>query len=265
MTEFTIGVDISKFHLDAFRLEDQAAQQFDNSPCGFRALIKWLGKLPVTRIVFEPTGPYHRAFEAALGEKFPLVKVNPLQARRFAEASGTRAKTDAVDARGLARMGVALDLQAQEPVSESMSVLKDLHVARTSLIKERTRLKNRAKTMTFALLMRQSKARLAQVERQIKELDGEIATRIAQEAPKARNRDILCSIPGLADLAPFSRQSGKWQGKSFIGGGRNGSPILTGVHRRETTLTGISEGFSKISVIDAAGRSARVTVRNDPD
>lgn len=48
----------------------------------------------MTRIVFEPTGPYHKTFEATLGETFPLVKVNPLQARRFAQAHGTRAKTD---------------------------------------------------------------------------------------------------------------------------------------------------------------------------
>ena len=92
MTEHTIGVDISKSHLDAFRLEDGATQRFENSAAGFRALQKWLGKAPVARIVFEPTGPYHKAFETALGEKFPLVKVNPLQARRFAEAYGTRAK-----------------------------------------------------------------------------------------------------------------------------------------------------------------------------
>ena len=97
MTDHTIGVDISKSHLDVFRLEDGAAQRFDNSAAGFRALIKWLGKAPVARIVYEPTGPYHRGFETALSGRFPLVKVNPLQARRFAQASGTRAKTDATD------------------------------------------------------------------------------------------------------------------------------------------------------------------------
>lgn len=105
MINYTIGIDISKSHLDVFRLEDGAIARFDNAAAGFRALIKWLGKRPVTRIVFEPTGPYHRVFETALGGRFPLVKVNPLQARRFAQASGTRAKTDAVDARILARMG----------------------------------------------------------------------------------------------------------------------------------------------------------------
>jgi transposase len=36
MTEHNIGVDISKSHLDAFRLEDGTAQRFDNSAVGFR-------------------------------------------------------------------------------------------------------------------------------------------------------------------------------------------------------------------------------------
>ena len=34
MTEHTIGIDISKTHLDAFRLEDQTARQFENTPRG---------------------------------------------------------------------------------------------------------------------------------------------------------------------------------------------------------------------------------------
>ncbi len=43
----------------------------------------------------------------------------------------------------------------------------------------------------------------------------------------------------------------------------NGAPVQTGVHRRETALSGLSEGFSTLSVIDAKGQSARVTVRID--
>lgn len=103
MTDHNIGVDIFKSHLDVFRLEDGAAQRFNNFTTGFRALIKWLGNASVARVVFEPTGAYHKAFEVVLGGVLPLVKINPLQARRFAEAYGTRAKTDAVDARMLAR------------------------------------------------------------------------------------------------------------------------------------------------------------------
>ena len=107
MTDHTIGVDISKSHLDVFDAERNAAKRFENSISGFRAFEKWLGKLEIARVVYEPTGPYHRNFEERFCDKLPLVKVNPLQARRFAEACGTRAKTDALDARGLARMGEA--------------------------------------------------------------------------------------------------------------------------------------------------------------
>ena len=108
-TDNTIGVDISKAHPDVHRLSDGVAARFGNDQSGLRALIAWLGKGKVSRIVYEPTGPYHRRFEEALEQRFGLVKVNPLQARRFAQARGTRAKTDAIDARMLAKMGEPFD------------------------------------------------------------------------------------------------------------------------------------------------------------
>jgi len=285
MTDHNIGADISKSHLDAFLLEDGAAQRFDNSAMGFRALTKWLGKAPVARIVFESTGPYHKAFEAKLGETFPLVKVNPLQARQFAEAHGTRAKTDAVDARMLARMGVAFDLVPQVPCSKEILVLKDLNVARTGLIKDRTRLRNRAQTQDIAVLKRQTKARLAQVERHVVELDAEIAALIAAGQTPARNRDILCSMPGigtataaamltlmpeigtlerkqvasLASLAPITRQSGQWQGKAFIGGGRK--PSRDAIYMPAVVAMRCNPDLkAKYEQLRAAGKPAKVAI-----
>ncbi len=99
MTETTIGIDISKATLDVHRLSDGAAAQFSNDKAGFRALTAWLKGHDIARMVYEPTGPYHRSFEVALEAGFPLVKVNPLQARRFAQSLGTRVKTDAVPSR----------------------------------------------------------------------------------------------------------------------------------------------------------------------
>lgn len=37
-TMITIGMDIWKSHLDAFRLKDGAAKRFENLAAGFRAL-----------------------------------------------------------------------------------------------------------------------------------------------------------------------------------------------------------------------------------
>ncbi|MFZ4122084.1 MAG: IS110 family transposase [Caulobacterales bacterium] len=111
-----LGCDISKESFDVHLHPSGERRRFANDKKGFTALIRWLGDYVVTRIVYEPTGAYHRAFEARfLQAGFTLAKVNPRQARRFAEAIGTNAKTDAVDAAMLARFGTILEPRAPPP------------------------------------------------------------------------------------------------------------------------------------------------------
>ena len=246
MNKDTIGIDISKDTLDTHRLSTGAAAQFANSAAGLRALRRWIGAQMPDLVVYEATGAYHAALERGFAGFLPLVKVNPLQARRFAQARGTRAKTDAVDARVLAMMGSALDLAPDVPAGKNQHDLKELQIARMALIKERTRLLNRSKTQSLALLKRQSKARLEQIKRQLTELEAALLDLTRQCPKRARAFDILCSIPGLgrvtavailvecpeigtltrkqiaslAGLAPMTRQSGQWRGTAFIQGGR---------------------------------------------
>ncbi|MTJ03288.1 MAG: IS110 family transposase [Sediminimonas qiaohouensis] len=246
MTHDSIGIDISKRHFDAHRLTTGIHRRFDNTAAGFRAFGRWLGTGDPGLVVFEPTGPYHRDFEAAFTGRLPLVKVNPLQARRFAQSQGTRAKTDAVDAHMLARMGRALELAPDRPAEEIQIVLRDLRVARSGLVRDRTALMNRLAAARLPLVRRLAKARLAQVERQIAALDAEIDARLDACPKRRRAVQILTSIPGigritarsilaecpeigtlrhkqiaaLAGLAPMTRQSGTWRGKARIEGGR---------------------------------------------
>lgn len=246
MTNDTIGVDISKDHLDAFRMGDGSSRRFTNDSTGHRAFLDWAGQ-PGSRIVYEPTGPYHRAFERRLADEgLPLVKVNPRQARRFAEVTGRLAKTDRLDAAMLARMGALLDLKARPVRSPILNDLKDLHMAREALVKNRTAAKNRAKTIALPILKRQNAAQLRQIERQMAAIEAEIMALIEADCDLARRFDILVSIPGvaaitafaliidmpelgtlengqaasLAGLAPIARQSGQWTGRAFIRGGR---------------------------------------------
>lgn len=242
----SIGIDISKDTLDAHRLATGESRRFANTPTGLRALRRWIAAAPPARVVYEATGPYHGAFERALAAACPLVKVNPLQARRFAQARGTRAKTDTLDARMLAAMGAALDLAPDPPAGQNHHALKELQIARMALIKDRTRLLNRLKTQTLAVTKRQTRARLDQIKRQLAELESEMRTLVRQCPRRTRAHDILRSIPGLgevtaitiviecpeigsltrkqiaslAGLAPMTRQSGHWRGKAFIQGGR---------------------------------------------
>ena len=96
------------------------------------------------------------------------------------------------------------------------------------------------------MLKIQIKARQKQITLQLKQIDKIIAEMIAVNEGLSRKFEILISIPGigqatafsmliempelgtrtgkqaasLAGLAPISRQSGKWQGKERIQGGR---------------------------------------------
>ena len=197
MTDHILGVDISKANLDVHLIPTGETQQFANSTVGFRRLIAWLRERPVSRVVYEPTGPWHRDFERALGKAgLPLSRVNPLQARRFAQALGQKAKTDAIDARILAAMGRVLDLPRSRPSSQWQTELRELHTARQALIKDRTATLNRQKQARVPLLKRQCASRLRHIERQLKALEAEMAKHVKADPAQARAFEILNSIPG---------------------------------------------------------------------
>jgi transposase len=243
----TIGIDVSKDRLDAFRLSDGQRLQVTNDKAGHRTLLGWIGRGDPPLVVFEATGAYHRQLEARLGAgSVPFAKVNPRQARRFAEATGRLAKTDRIDAAMLARMGAVLDLAGQAAPGKALLELRELAAARRALIKDRAAAKTRLGVAALPLVRRQLDARLRQIEAQLATIDTAMAERVAEDEEMARKRDILVSIPGigettalamlvempelgtlgpkqaasLAGLAPISRQSGKWQGSERIRGGR---------------------------------------------
>ena len=124
--------------------------------------------------------------------------MNPLQARRFAEACGTRAKTDAVDARMLARMGAQLDLPPDPLVSEVMRELRELQ---HGALRPRARphrpdpapAARRACRSCAALLPSSLRA----VERQLAAIEAEIEARIAADPELVARQRILASIPSF--------------------------------------------------------------------
>jgi transposase len=247
MSSCIIGADISKDHIDLHRLPDNTRLQIANNEKGFKALVKWLGTTALERIVFEPTGAHHKAFEAFLASQgLAFSKVNPRHVRQVAEIVGKRAKTDRADAEVLARFGQAFAPRIGRPNDEIMNKLKALHAARNGLVKDRTAARNRSKMLTIELLKRQSAQRLKQIDVHIADIDRAILELINASEPLKQRFDILISSPAisaisacalliempelgtldnkaaaaLAGLAPITRQSGTWKGKSFIAGGR---------------------------------------------
>lgn len=140
-------------------------------------------------------GRYHRDLEAALEPGgHALVKVNPARARPFAQAIGQGAKTDHVDAAMLARMGAVLDLEAKPVRSCSMHEIRELHVARIGLVKDRTACRNRLHGARNKVVLAQLRARLKQVEKQIEQFDAELLRLIAGDPQLARRLEILTDV-----------------------------------------------------------------------
>lgn len=241
----TVGIDISKATLDVYAHPAGCGRQFTNTSSGHRELLRWLGQWQIDRIAYEATGAYHRQLEQALTD-LPCVKLNPARARRFAQAVGTLAKTDKIDAVILARMAMTLDPPVRAGTTPQQAKLAELISARDGLVRDKIALQNQAKNVTLPLLKRQHKHRLDQIERHLEQIDAELATAIAADATLARRHEIISSIAGigtrtadqlvatmpelgaldpkqaasLAGLAPITRQSGQWKGRSFIQGGR---------------------------------------------
>ena len=242
-----IGIDVSKDTLDVHRIADGSQCQFPNSATGHTKLLKWIEARSTALVVFEATGAYHRQLEQLLSAKaVPFIKVNPKQARRFAQASGKLAKTDRVDSEMLAKMGVALQLKPKPVQAENLYDLREMLAARRALIKDRTAAKTRRATSTVDLIKAQLDKRLRHIEADINKIDAQMLELVHADQNMAKRMEHLLSIPGigtntalmilvdlpeigsltnkqvgsLAGLAPMSQSSGKWQGKARIMGGR---------------------------------------------
>lgn len=243
-----VGVDVCKAHLDIYLHPLGQHLRVTNDRHGIQRLKHKLARLDIVLVVIEATGKYHRLAHRSLSQTgFAVAVVNPLRSRLFAEALGTLAKTDRVDARMLAILGEALGPQAKPPAPEALEALQELVRARNAATAERTALANRLKASQTAFLKAELRRRLKSLDGHIQRLAKEIVQRIAAGPALARRYEILLSIPGvgpvvaaeliadlaelgcldrhacacLAGVAPFADDSGNSAGQRHIKGGRS--------------------------------------------
>lgn len=242
-----VGIDVCKDRLDVHLHPLGRRLGVANDRGGIKRLGRELARHQVALVVMEATAKFHRLAHRSLSQSgFAVAVVNPLRARLFAEALGTRAKTDRVDAKMLAILGDTLAPQATPPTPEALEALQELVHARNAATAERTALTNRRGASHTAFLKRELARRLKSLDGHIERLSAQIASHIAGDAALARRRAILMSIPGvgptvaaaliadlpelgrldrraiacLAGLAPFAEDSGDAQGPRRIKGGR---------------------------------------------
>jgi transposase len=241
-----VGVDVSKDTLDIHLLERDLSFSIPNREPEIVTLIGRLARYHLERIVVEATGRLERAFvSAAIARGLPVVVVAPLKVRRFAQAAGQLAKTDAIDARLIARFAAALKPDARPAIDANSQIIKDLVVRRRQLTSLRTTEKNRRGVMPDALTPSIDRI-IESLDREIASLEQLIQNAVEQHSAWRHKRDLLTSMPGigrsvastligdlpelgslsrrqiaaLTGVAPFNRDSGNFHGKRRIRGGR---------------------------------------------
>jgi transposase len=246
----SIGIDVAKDSLEVCFGTDGPIEHLANDLDSHDRLVQRLGEQSVSLIVLEATGGYEAAVAGALqAAGLPVAIVNPRQARDFAKALGLLAKTDAIDARVLARFAALLAERAGlerliKPLADAERRELQAQLLRrrqlvTMLSAERQRL-SVAHPVTRAdieLTIRFLKKRLDTAESELAKLvqrdHGELSRLLKSVAGvgPATLATLLAALPEIGQLsrrevsaligvAPFNRDSGRQRGRRCTWGGR---------------------------------------------
>jgi transposase len=242
-----VGIDVSKDRLDVHVRPSGEAFAVSRDGKGLEELIDRLTTLAPQLVAIEATGGFETIAAAAIaGAALPLAIINPAQVRHFAQAVGKRAKTDPIDAEVIARFGEAVKPEPRPLPDEQARLLAEWVARRRQIIEmivaERQREKRAENTHVRKGIVRHIRV----LEKELPGIDDDIGTLVRSSPAWRENEELLVTFPGvsnklartflaevpelgrlnrreiasLAGLAPFTRQSGRWKGKSMIGGGR---------------------------------------------
>jgi len=247
MDMITVGIDVSKDRLDVVVRPSGEVFAVDRNAAGLELLAARLREVSPHLVALEATGGFETVAAAALASaSLPVVVVNPAQVRAFAKALGQRAKTDPIDAAVIAHFAEATKPEVRPLLDEATRLLSDLVARRRQIIEMIGAERQREKRITLARVKKSIGRLIATLEKELASVDGEIDDAMQGSPVWRAKEDLLASVPAvgptiartlmaelpelgqlsrrqiaaLVGLAPFTRQSGQWRGKSFIGGGR---------------------------------------------
>jgi len=247
MDAIVVGIDVSKERLDVAVRPTGETFVVSRDAEGLDALIAKLTPLAPVAVAVEATGGYETVVAASLAAAgLAIVVVNPAQVRSFAQALGKRAKTDPLDAGVIAHFVEATRPQIRPLPDEETRLLADLVARRRQIVAMIVAERQRQKRLTNRRLQKSIARLLAALQKELSSLERDIDETVRGSPAWREKEDLLASVPGvgktiartliaelpelgtldrrkvaaLVGLAPWTRQSGKWKGKSCIGGGR---------------------------------------------
>jgi transposase len=245
--EINIGIDTGKTQLDIYIRPLDIFFTVSNDESGIKKALTEIKKYKPTRIVIEATGRLEHEFIMACSKaKLPFVVANPSHIKKFAGAIGRLAKTDKLDAQLIAHFGEAIKPTLSTLKPENMQLMSDLLSRRRQLIIMQTMEKNRLQIMPKEIT-NSIKPMLTALKNNLEKIENKLSKLIEDcDDYKAKN-DIIQSMPGVGNVvafnllsdmpelgyltnkqasaligvAPINRESGIYEGKRMIRGGRH--------------------------------------------
>ena len=241
-----VGIDVAKAQVDvAVRPTGQRwVVSFDETGVG--ELVSQMEDLSPALVLLEASGGLELPLVAALAAAaLPVVVVNPRQVRDFARATGTLAKTDALDAAVLAHFAEAVRPPVRPLRDAETQALNALAARRHQVMIMLVSEKNRLSSATIAVRPR-IEAHIAWLERELDDLDEGLRQTLRQSPVWREKEGLLRTVPGVGEqlsltllaylpelgtldrrkiaalvgVAPFNRDSGTLRGKRTVWGGR---------------------------------------------
>lgn len=245
--EINVGIDTSSKQLDIYVRPNGQFFTVPNNKDSIKTLVKQLQTLKPNRVLIESTGRLELDFVCAAHKAgLPIVICNPSHIRNFAKSSGQLAKTDKLDAQIIAHFGEAMKPKLSSIKPDKLRAISDLLTVRTQCLDMSTMQKNRLKRMPKTV-HKPIQTILKTIRKEIETIDKQLDKLIDSVAQWRQKRDILLSAKGvgnvlaytlmselpelgklnrkeiaaLVGIAPINRDSGSFEGKRFIRGGRH--------------------------------------------
>ena len=241
-----VGIDVAKAECVVAVRPTGATWTIPQTEAGWDRLATRLHTLAPTLVLLEATGGLELPLTGVLAAAgLPVAVVNPRQVRDFAKATGTLAKTDALDAAVLAHFAEALRPVPRPVPDATTQTLAALVTRRRQLVEMVTAEENRLGSAP-SVLRPSLQAHLRWLRRQLAQLDIDLDQTIRSHPGWRVQDDLLQSAPGvgpilaatllgglpelgtlsrgpiaaLVGVAPWNRDSGRHRGSRHCWGGR---------------------------------------------
>jgi len=241
------GVDVGRDFFDVGLAPSGRVFRAPNAPKGIEAVVSRLRREGASRVILESIGGYAARLVRALANAgFDVGVIDPKRIRALRIAEGKRAKTDALDARLIARFALMMQDAARPIPSPQAFEIRALSARRRQLVEMIAMEKVRLKQTLDEAIAQSARFVIATLAEERKRIEERLRDELLAQDHAKTHAELLQTIPGvgpavsmtlmadlpelgrldrkavasLAGLAPHPNQSGTHVSQSHIHGGR---------------------------------------------